>query len=252
MKLSGLLERAVRIGVRGKRGRGSSAIAGGGLRCFVVAMCCCSVDQMQAAISSVAETVSLAPQYAGFGSVPLSFQKFDSSLGQLSSVEIILQGTGQFTQRYENTAERADSARMKQTINLMLTLPDADKPLLKAKQVENHRYSVSGYDGVIDFEGTSGVSGFYDVTAEDDKVLTSKKNLAQFTGSGLADIFLSTRAPFHISGVGQSSAFEVQALTGADITIIYNYVAAPEPIWFGAAAGGVALVLGRRWWGKKV
>jgi hypothetical protein len=242
MKLSGIMEYLGKVGSLAKNRRGF--LAGSGLNLIIIVSCCCA-SRTQAAISTLTETVSLAPQYAGFSSVPVSFQKFDSSLGRLSSVEIILQGTGEFTQRYENTSGRSDAARMRQSITLTLTLPDANKPFLKASQVEKHRYSVGPFDGAIDFAGPSGVTADYEVTAENDKVLSSRKNLALFTGSGFADIFLSTRAAYHISGIGQSSAFEVQALTGADISVIYNYIAVPEPAWSGLLAGGAALVMAR-------
>lgn len=242
MTLSGLVEYVRRLSAPGKIQHGFSLGVAGSFKLLLAAMLCCGANRANAAISTLTETVSLSPQLAAFSGVPVGFQKFDPSLGKLSSVQIILQGTGEFTQRYENMANQHDTARMRQSLDLILTLPNSGQPFLKAHQVEKHRYSADAFDGVIDFDGSSGKTGVYGVTAENEKVLSSRNNLALFTGSGLADIFLSTRAPFHISGVGQSSAFEAMALTGVDITVIYSFISAPEPAWYGLLAGGLALI----------
>jgi hypothetical protein len=201
-----------------------------------------------AAISTVTVTASLRPELANFADVPLSFQQFDPSLGKLSSVEIILQGTGQITQQYENTAYQGDSERVRQTLNLVLAMPNGNGKgsFLKAHQAENHQYSGGSYDGAIDFGGTSGETGIYDITASDEKLLQGKKNLAMFTGSGLADLFLSAKAPFHAVHPAKSSIVEAWALTGADITITYHYIPAPEPAWYGLSAGALGLAAALR------
>jgi hypothetical protein len=173
--------------------------------------------------------------------MPITFQKFDSSLGKLSSVEIILHGTGQLTQQFENRANSRNSARIRQTIVLSLTMPGAKNPLLSATQTEKHQYKEGPYDGTTDFGGPSGETSVYGVTASDDQVLKSRKDLTMFTGSDLVEMLLSSDSRFHISS-GKNASFAIDAMTGADISITYNYITVPETAWFGGLAGAFALM----------
>ena len=124
-------------------------------------------------------------------------------------------------------------------------MPDVKKPLASATQTEKHKYAAGPFDGVIDFGGTSGDTGVYNVTASADDLLQSKKDLAMFTGSDLAEMLLSSNTSFHI-GSGKNASFAIDALTGANITIIYSYIAVPETIWFGGSAGALALMCALR------
>src|SRR5207248_1184040 len=104
---------------------------------FFAVVLCSFCAETKAALSSV--TVSV-PQQEDFSDMPVTFQKFDPSLGTLASVEIILQGTGQMTQQFENRAHSSNSARMRQTVDLSLTMQDANSPLLSTSQTEKHKY----------------------------------------------------------------------------------------------------------------
>ncbi len=150
---------------------------------FVILSCCLGI-QSKAALSTVTVSVSV-PQQEDFSDQPITFQKFDASLGKLSSVEIILQGTGELTQQFENRANSRNSARVRQTLLLNLAAtPDAKKPLLSAKQTEKHKYKAGPFDGVTDFGGTSGTTGVYDVTASDDEFVPIQKRSGDVHGFG--------------------------------------------------------------------
>ncbi len=220
--------------------RGFRFWAGNSLKLVFSLIFCGGCLHAEAALSSISVTVSV-PQQEDFSDLPITFQQFDPTLGKLSSVEIILTGTGELTQQFENRASTRNSARIRQTVTLSLTMADANKPLLSAKQTEKNKYKADPFDGDIDFGGTSGVTGIYDFTASDDEVLQTKKNLAMFTGTGLADMFLSSESRFHISS-GKNASFAIDSLTGADITVIYNYITVPETAWVGGLAGTVGLV----------
>jgi len=217
---------------------GISRDRGYGFKASLAAVLCCLCIHAEGAVLTV--TVSV-PQQEDFSDVPLLFQKFDPSQGKLTSVEIILQATGQLTQAYENVAHRSSSARMRQTMLLSLTLADAKSALVTATQTEKHTYSEDSFDGLIDFSGTSGETATYDLTASDQTLLQSKKNLAMFTGSDLVELDFSSDSSYHIAGK-RNGRFGVDALAGAEITVIYNYSPVPESAWFGGAAGVCALM----------
>jgi len=211
------------------------------LKFFFVVLLCCICIHVEAALSSITVTASVPQQSSDFSDMPVTFQKFDPSQGKLASIEILLQGNGQLTQEFENRANSHNSARVRQTLLLNLTMPDANKSFLSASQTEKHKYAAGPYDGVVDFDGTSGETDIYDVTASNEKLLRSRKDLAMFTGSDLVEMFLSSDSFFHISS-GKNAMFGVEAMTGADITIIYNYTSVPEPVWYGLLAGALALI----------
>jgi hypothetical protein len=250
MTRTGHFKRMRRGGLVGGIWHSHRAELAGGLKIFLAVLLCCCGNGAGAAMSTITETVSLAPELTDYSDAPVAFQKFDASLGRLCSVEIILQGTGELTQQYENTSKRASAKQFHQSLELLLTLPDARHPFLKARQNENHKYRADGFDGVVDFGGASGDTSTYDVTGEDRTRLTSKQRLGLFTGSGLADLFLSARTRSNGQRANAKSIREAEALAGADITIIYNYVPAsppvlvsvPEPNGYGVVTGLIGLV----------
>lgn len=211
-------------------------------RIFLVVLLCALGGEANAAISSVTVTASVPQQPSDFSDLPITFQKFDSTLGQLASVEIILQGNGEMTQEFENTTTTThNSARIRQTVDFSLTLPNVTKPFLSVSQTEKHKYSAGPFDGTVDFGGTSGTTATYDITASGDKIFQSGKNLANFSGTDLGEMFLSSDSPFHISS-RQSAVVGAAITEGADITIIYSYTAIPEPVWYGVLAGSAGLI----------
>jgi len=199
-------------------------------------------NQAHAAISTVSYTTSLAPQSVDFSSQLISVQQFDPSLGSLASVEIILQGTGTFTQQYENLTRHSASANIVQTLDFLLALPTPNANVLKVRQKETHNYQGAAFDGSVDFAGNSGDTATYDIDASKGKTLRSVNQLAAFTGSGLADLFLTTQSAFRASGNSKNSMTAASELVGADITVVYNFISAPEPVAYGLFAG--AMVLG--------
>ena len=242
MTLNGLVECPSRPEVPGKICYGRHIGLASGIKLFFAAVICCIGIRAKAALSTMTVTASVAPQLAGFYDVPVTFQKFDPGLGKLSSVEIILQGTGEISQQYENTADFSSSKHVHQTLNLVLTTQNAGGSFLSAHQNENHKYSAGAFDGDIDFAGPSGDSAIYGVDISKTKVVQSRPNLAMFTGSDLAQMFLSSQTYFRVSPSDKHSIVEAQALVGADISIIYNYISAPEPAWYGMFAGALGLV----------
>ena len=210
---------------------------------FPVALCCLA-NPTYAALSTISVTTSLLPQTADFSDQPLAFQQFDPGLGNLKSVRIIVHGNSALTQQYENTSDQDLNIHSRQTLDFILELPDAATRILEDREAVSHSYSLSAFDGNVDFDGASGGTTVYGIATTNQKLLKDQAKLAMFTGSGLADIFLSATTTFQASKKTTDQLLaQAQALAGADITIIYSYIAAaPEPAWYGLSAGAIALV----------
>ena len=215
----------------------------GGMKLLFVATMCCFVNPAHAAISVLTESVTLLPQAADFTDQPLTFSQFDPGLGKLQSVRIVMHSTTQLTQQYENTSDQEQALRARQTFDLLLELPDGTTPILKDHQRVARTYSASEFDGDIDFDGPSGSTTDYQITSTNQKLLKSRGRLAMFTGSGLASLFLSGNSTFQtVKGQNQFVA-QGQAFAGADIKIVYSYIASvPEPAGYGLVAGLAAFV----------
>lgn len=218
-----------------------SAAASGAKFVFTATVCC----QAHAALSTLTEHATLSPQATDFSDQPLAFAQFDPSLGKLQSVRIVMHSTIQLTQQYENTSDKDQSIRSRQTLDFILELPDGTTPILNDRQSTSRTYSAGAFDGDIDFDGTSGSTTDYEITSTNQKLLKSRAKLAMFTGSGLASIFLSADGTFTASNKQNQLVAQAQAFAGADVQIIYNYIAAvpvPEPVGYGLAAGLAAIV----------
>src|ERR1700754_4706923 len=124
MMLNRFFKRAGRAAVAGRIRRGTEAEIAGGAKVFLAVVLCCCGSRAGAALSTISETVSLAPELTVFTGAPVTFQKFDPSLGKLSSVEVIVQGTGDLTQRYENISKHSTSVQFHQSVEWLLTLPN--------------------------------------------------------------------------------------------------------------------------------
>jgi hypothetical protein len=204
----------------------------------------CLANPASAALSTISVTTSLSPQTADFSNQPLAFQQFDSGLGNLKSVRIIVHGNSTLTQQFENTSDQDLNIHSHQTVDFILELPDAATQILEDREAVSHSYSLSAFDGNVDFGGTSGSTTQYGITTTNQKLLKDQAKLAMFTGSGLADIFLSATTTFQASKKTTDQLLaQAQALAGADVTIIYSYIAAaPEPGCYGLSGGVIALV----------
>jgi len=214
-----------------------------GGKLFLALALCCFANLAHAALSTITVNASLSPQAADYSDEPLSFQEFDPSLGRLKSVRVILRSKSILKQEYENTSDTDRPIRLRQTLDFILELPDATTKILKDRQRVTHKYSTGAFDGDIDFDGTSGGATEYDISTTNQKLLKSRARMAMFTGSGLANLFMSADTTFLVSQKGDVPVTQTEASAGADVTIIYNYIAvAPEPIWYGLFAGVVALV----------
>lgn len=205
---------------------------------IVLAALALTIGRAEAAVDVV--TISEAPIPVNYTDREIQIQQFDPSLGRLESVSIEVQATGTFTQLFEHLGHSDGNLVILQRLRLTLDTA-ADRRLIGLTEVENHRYSFSGFDGSLDFGGTSGGTHTYDVTASGERHLSSPADLMQFTGSGFVDLFLNATGDLRGHLPRGDCTFVGELLTaGANIIVRYDYVAVPEAsTWM---AGGVAVL----------
>ena len=180
---------------------------------------------------------------------PLSIEKFDPSLGKLNSVQ--LDFTSDLTGKagFENRSRVASTVTVKLGAEIDLKQDSLDlSSLFPVTPVSEQSYSLSAYDGKLDFGGTSGntVAGLT-ATQTTSTIFTDVSNLALFTGTGNLEFLYSALANSSVSGSGNITSF-VDTLAKASLSITYNYSdsdsvglkTVPEP----SAALGIGLFAG--------
>lgn len=180
---------------------------------------------------------------------PLSIEKFDPSLGKLNSVQLDFTSDLTGDAGFENRSKVASTVTVKLGAEINLTQDKLDlSSLFPITPVSEQSYSVSKFDGKLDFGGTSGntVAGLT-ATQSTSTIFTDVSNLALFTGTGNLEFLYSALANSSVSGSGNITSF-VDTLAKASLSITYNYSdsdsvglkTVPEP----SAALGIGLFAG--------
>jgi hypothetical protein len=177
-------------------------------------------------------------------------------LGQLQSVTIKATGRGNFTQMFENLGPSPESLSIAQSLHLGIQMDGLSTPLLSLSQNSIHEYHVSGFDGLLDFAGTSGGTSVFPVDVSRQATFSSPDQLGGFIGSSIA-LRLSAHGSLDRFLGGANGVLEVLLTAGADISATYCYipVPVPEPCHWTAASLlllGVSLAadVRRRRWGR--
>lgn len=201
-----------------------------------------------ASAATMSFTASVDSRPADFTST-VSVNQFDSSLGTLESVEVVLTGMVSGSARAENVNPHDV------TIDLGVDATIAASALGRELVAVIPSYSrngiaLSAFDGGFDFGGTSGVT--YDdlsATANDSTVLTDASDLAAFAGTGMIDLAVGVVANLQSPNGNVASLFNTNA--GAEIEVIYTYsevtdVPVPASLPLLAGALGLAALVRRR------
>lgn len=181
----------------------------------------------------------------------LSFNQFPAWKGTLTSVDITLAGDIAGTILLEN--QSGDPATLTGTLQAELHLKRPDgTDLLLAIPLTTQVFNASGYDGVLDFGGTSGTtrSG---LSANDtvNGSFSAASDLALFTGSGQIDLPLAAIAKSTGSGSGTMFGGYITNAAGT-ATIVYNYAPATTPEPSTMLLLGSALVAAGVFWRRKI
>lgn len=180
------------------------------------------------------ETDAVSLQPTNIVNAPMTFNKFDSSLGTLQAVIITLTGNVEGTAKYESQDAAAATVTLQLSADISLSRPGGGS-IVQTLPVANITDNPTAYDGVTDFGGTSGgtFTGL-SASAYDSNTLTSASDLALFTAAFIGDtITLDLDASGASNGSGAGNLI-LQFITnaGATGTVQYAYdngVTVPEP-----------------------
>lgn len=198
-----------------------------------------------AASLSYTESASVGMQNTNIVNAPLSIQKFDSSLGTLTSVTVNFATDVTGSARFEHTGQGENDLTVNLGALISLGIND-DLSLLGLTPLTpgvSQTYTVGSFDGVLDFDGPSGktINGLMAADSSS-KTFTDTNDLAKFIGAGNLDFLFSATATSNVTGSGNVATF-ITTLAGANISVVYNYEttqSVPEP----TAALGLGLFAG--------
>ena len=175
--------------------------------------------------------------------------QFNTALGTLNSITLSLNGSILGSFRFENTGSSSGTPTL--TTSSLLTIKRLDgTTLLEANPVASITETVGPYDGITNFEGTSGRT-YNNQPASDSVVLNllpSSSDFSLFTGTGNLTLPVSTSGSSWVTGGGNLAVLFL-CDTGASGTVIYDYTPVPEPsgiIAMLAGLTGLAGVVARR------
>jgi hypothetical protein len=173
-----------------------------------------------------------------------AIQKFDRSLGALTSVEIIATGEVTATAGVENLSARGGTLKTDLEATLSFRVPGLANPL--TAHVEQHQQqAVARYDGTTDFGGASGrtfnvqasagTSGTVTPGTFTRVVLTDQTSLALFSGNGTLQVVHDADADACVCGPGNIVG-AVETKASGSFQVIYHYTPTSQ---LGSIAGFV-------------
>ena len=175
----------------------------------------------------------------------LSFGKFNSNLGTLTSIKFDLGGTVQGFGRAESMDASPTNVTLSLSALLSLTRPD-NTTLVVTNPVFTQQFAFSSFDGVIDFGGTSGGgTGTVSNSNSNFFVSNSASDFALFSAVGGGTINLGLFAKGSSIGTGSGNLithFNTMASGNGLVTYTYSPAAIPEPASLALILGGLGLI----------
>lgn len=204
----------------------------------------------QATTLSYADSVALTTTN---WSNTLSFAKFDTSLGNLTSIRFDLSGVVQGSGNAESMDATASTVTLSLGSLLGLTRPD-NSTLVVTNPVFSQTFNFSAFDGGIDFGGTSGgTTGSVSATGSNFFVSSSASDFALFSALGGGTINLGLNAVGASSGTGSGNLIQQFTTAASGVAkVTYTYTATtpttdvPEPASLALVCGGLGLLAARR------
>jgi hypothetical protein len=148
----------------------------------------------------------------------LNFQKFNSSLGTLTSVKIDLYSDVSGSVDLTNYNSDPVDVPVSLSVNVALDRPDSTNLVMISAPLFSETKTVAGND-------VASVSNSY--VAYNSAVFTNASDLALFTGAGNISTLISAHASSSVEGDGVDAEFTTKA--GGHGTVTYTYTAAPVP-----------------------
>jgi hypothetical protein len=198
----------------------------------------------QASTLSYSDSIALATTN---WSNTLSFSKFDTSLGNLTSIRFDLSGVVQGTGNAESMDSSASNVTLSLGSLLGLTRPD-NSTLVVTNPVFSQTFNFSAFDGSINFDGTSGGStGSVSASGANFFVSSSASDFALFSALGGGTINLGLNAVGASSGNGSGNLITQFSTAASGVAkVTYTYTAPstdlPEPASLALICGGLGLL----------
>ena len=181
----------------------------------------------------------------------LSLPRFDTNLGELQSVNLMLEGVIEGDAFFESLDAAPATITLNLTADIILSKDDNTQLLIAQPLIQEVR-NVGIFDGVLDFDGTSGGKiPTQTASAVDMITLTDAANLAWFTGTEEIVFEVKAKGASVATGAGNIvSGFNTKASANVKVTYEYEYeevTETPEP----SAAIAFGLVGAFGYWQKK-
>lgn len=158
--------------------------------------------------------------YTGVVSLP----GFDSSLGVLDSVEIILTASGSTTLRAENLEDDAETVTMQPSGSFKVSMAG-----LSAVEVNSNpaitQFNLGASDGVSDYGGTSG-STLGPVSLNGSKSMTYSGSALSMFSTSTINLNLTSRVSVMSSSPG-NVLLSATSMVGMNVAVVYHYRAIP-------------------------
>jgi len=157
-------------------------------------------------------------------STALVFNKFDATQGTLTSVTFTINGTVTGVMQFENQSPSPSTVTTTLSAVILLDRPDGSN-LVGITPSGSQTYSVTAYDGVLDFGGTSGRTNS-GLTGTAGNILTTMaaSDLALFssTTGGVISLPIMATATSNYTGSG-NIAEQTSTRASAQVTVTYNF-----------------------------
>lgn len=151
--------------------------------------------------------------------------QFNPTLGRLTAVEIVADGTVTSTIRVENVStSSASTATATVSGTLTLTGPGIPTGLMLTPMANAGTFNATAYDGTMDFGGTSG-HNFGTQTARDSGSLrlTDPAVLALYTGTSSVNLTETATATSRATG-GGNLVSHITTTAAGQTRVIYHYI----------------------------
>lgn len=176
----------------------------------------------------------------------LSFSKFDTSLGTLTSIKFDLSGAVQGSGNAESLDAAASDVSLSLGALLGLTRPDGST-LVVTNPLFSQVFNFSAFDGSINFGGTSGGStGTVSANGANFFVSSSASDFSLFSALGGGTINLGLNAVGNSSGTGAGNLVtQFNTAAAGNVVVTYTYTSAsvvPEPATLATLLAGLGLM----------
>ncbi len=153
----------------------------------------------------------------------ISVPKFDPALGDLQQIEFVLSGTVDGSAKLESLDSQPAVIVVSMGAVINLTRPDGS---VISESIPNtsETKSVTGFDGELDFAGSSGAefAQLVDINVAETTVLSSQADLQLFKGNGMIELPVQAQGVSSGAGAG-NLALAFTTMSSAKIAIRYVY-----------------------------